>query len=173
MRAHEKPDFSFSFVFENERKSLEKHRFLEDRRVPERSSDNLIIASWNLTNFGLQKREKDHIKLIAEIMKPFDVIALQEIADDVEQFNMLLEALLEVSQDDRGVQWEYLYTDVAGNNERLAYVFRADRVTATGLAAEGRSGRESLYRVQPKSLHGELRLRKAKVLSGKRAPVLE
>jgi endonuclease/exonuclease/phosphatase family metal-dependent hydrolase len=136
MRAHEKPDFSFSFVFENERKSLEKHRFLEDRRVPERSSDNLIIASWNLTNFGLQKREKDHIKLIAEIMKPFDVIALQEIADDVEQFNMLLEALLEVSQDDRGVQWEYLYTDVAGNNERLEYVFRADRVTATGLAAE-------------------------------------
>lgn len=128
MRAHEKPGFTYNFNLQNEIQSLEAHRGSEDRKIPDRSSDNVIIASWNLTNFGLQEREQSHIELMANIIAPFDVVAFQEVADDVRHFDTLISAL--------GDGWDFMYTDIAGNKERLGYFFRTDRANPTGLAAE-------------------------------------
>ncbi|WP_456382627.1 endonuclease/exonuclease/phosphatase family protein [Hydrogenimonas sp.] len=128
MRAHEKPDFEYRFDLDEELAAIRKHRKARGRKIPARTSDNLLIATWNLTNFGLQKREKDHLRLMAEIVSPFDIVALQEIADDLEHFHTLRKFL--------GKSWGYLYTDPAGNNERLGYLYRKKRVEPTGLAAE-------------------------------------
>jgi endonuclease/exonuclease/phosphatase family metal-dependent hydrolase len=65
---------------------------------------------------------------MAEVLKPFDVVAIQEVADDLRHFWRLAEIL--------GDKWDYLYTDIAGNQERLGYFFRTERVEPTGLAAE-------------------------------------
>lgn len=128
MRAHEKPAFDYDVNVSKEKDRLEEHRDLEDRKIPRRSNDNIIIASWNLTNFGVQDRKEPHLEVMADILKPFDLIAVQEIADDLTQFDTLLGFL--------GSKWNCIYTDIAGNYERLAYIYRTDRVQPTGLAAE-------------------------------------
>lgn len=128
MRGHEKPKFNFKFDVDTEVKALRDHLKRPGRQVPKRADDNVLIATWNLTNFGLQERRVEHIKLMAEVIKPFDVVALQEVADDLTHFGALLDAL--------GSGWSAMYSDIAGNNERLGYVYRKARVRPAGLAAE-------------------------------------
>jgi endonuclease/exonuclease/phosphatase family metal-dependent hydrolase len=128
MRAHKKPDFPFPFKLKTELKSLADHRQLPDRRIPARTKQNVLIATWNLTNFGLQQRKKVHFALMADILSPFDLVAVQEVADDLAHTEALLKAL--------GKEWDAIYSDPAGNQERLAYLFRSDRVEPFGLAAE-------------------------------------
>lgn len=128
MRAHEKPSFDYQFNLQNELDSLDGHRNSEGRMIPNRSSNNIIIATWNLTNFGLQERSIKHFELMANIISPFDIVAFQEVADDISQLNSLLSIL--------GQNWDFIYSDIAGNNERLGYLYRKDRVVPTGLAAE-------------------------------------
>ncbi len=128
MRAHKKPDFDYSFDLDRELENIREHRKKRGRSIPRKTSKNLLIATWNLTNFGLQKREKPHLHLMAEIMRPFDIVAFQEVSDDLEQFYELHSFL--------GEEWGYFFTDIAGNNERLGYLFRKGRVEPTGLAAE-------------------------------------
>ena len=128
MYPHEKPSFDYQFDLQAEFQSLEAHRNINDRKIPSRSADNVIVATWNLTNFGLQERERSHIELMANIIHPFDIVAFQEVADDVKHFNLLLSIM--------GAEWDFIYSDIAGNEERLGYIYKTDRVKPTGLAAE-------------------------------------
>ena len=128
MRAHEKPSFSFQFDVQTELQRLAAHRQLPDRKIPAPTAQNLLIATWNLTNLGLQERDTPHLQLMADIMRPFDIVAFQEVADHIGQLNQLLGFL--------GNGWDVIYTDIAGNDERLGYVYKTNRVQPTGLAAE-------------------------------------
>jgi endonuclease/exonuclease/phosphatase family metal-dependent hydrolase len=126
MRAHEKPKGNFAFDLEAERANLERHR--QHRAIPAKAADNLLIATWNLTNFGVQQRQGKHLQLMADMMQWFDIVAVQELADNLTQFHQLLAKL--------GPEWAAIYTDVAGNDERLAYVYHKTRLSPTGLSAE-------------------------------------
>lgn len=128
MYPHEKPDFDYNVDVQRELGYLEEHRQLPDRKIPVPDSTNVTLATWNLTNFGVQKREESHLELMADIIKPFDIVAIQEVADDLSDFTTLLSKL--------GNKWDFLCSDVAGNQERLGFLYRADRVEPTGLAAE-------------------------------------
>jgi endonuclease/exonuclease/phosphatase family metal-dependent hydrolase len=126
MRAHEKPDFRYDLKLAEELERIEGHKV--QRGLPSATDRNLVVATWNLTNFGVQKREDTHITIMAEIIKSFDVVAIQEVADNLEHLESLLAKL--------GAGWDATYTDVAGNQERLAYIFNTGRVAPTNLAAE-------------------------------------
>ena len=126
MIPHDKPDFTYTFDIDEQIDLINGHK--EHRGIPKADDENLIVATWNLTNFGLQEREGDHLRLMAEIIKPFDVVAIQEVADDVTQLYELLTYL-------KG-SWKAIYTDIAGNYERLGYLYQEDRVQPTELAAE-------------------------------------
>lgn len=126
MHSHEKPKFDYQLNLGKELKALSKHR--KHRNIPRKSSKKLLIATWNLTNFGLQKRQDDHLKIMAQILEFFDIIAVQEIADDLEQFYKMMEFM----DDD----WDFVLTDIAGNKERLGYIFNKKKVTPVGLVAE-------------------------------------
>lgn len=128
MRAHAQPDFDHPFDLAAERLRLEAHLDQDGRRIPGKAADNVLVATWNLTNFGLQRRTPSHIQYMADVIRRFDVVALQEIADDLEDFYALFSAL--------PAGWDYLFTDIGGNAERLAYVWDARRVLLTGLAGE-------------------------------------
>ena len=128
MRAHQRPSFDYDFDLDAEIQHLHDHLDQDDRRIPDRADDNLLVATWNLTNFGVQRRLEQHLRLMAETLAPFDLVAVQEVADDLTDFFVLADLL--------GEDWDYYYTDVAGNQERLAYLFRCDRVVPRGLAAE-------------------------------------
>lgn len=126
MIGHKKPDFSYNVDLGAELTRTKNHQ--SHRGIPARSDTNLLVACWNLTNFGLQKRADDHFRIMAEIIKPFDVVAVQEVADDLKHFSILMSHL--------GQDWDAIYTDIAGNQERLGYVFNVKRIDPTGLAAE-------------------------------------
>lgn len=126
MRPHKKPDFTYDLDLADELERIKKHQI--HRNIPARSNTNLLIATWNLTNFGLQKRTNKHFRIMAEVIKPFDVVAVQEVADNLKHLEKLRSRL--------GKDWDTIYTDIAGNQERLGYLFNTKRIVPTGLAAE-------------------------------------
>jgi len=116
-----------------------------DQKIPSKQLDrNLLIASWNIRAFGnltrkwesdendSPKRDLHSILCIAEIIKRFDVIAVQEVKSNIRALRDTLKVL--------GNNWSLILTDVAkgdsGNGERMAYVFDTRRVKLSGLAGE-------------------------------------
>ena len=116
-----------------------------DAVVPDKQLDrNLLIATWNLRAFGgltkrwlsdpadSPKRNFADVRYIAEIVRRFDVVALQEVRGDLRALRHLLKAL--------GPDWGVIMTDVtqtkAGNDERLAFLYDTRRAKPSGLAGE-------------------------------------
>jgi endonuclease/exonuclease/phosphatase family metal-dependent hydrolase len=115
-----------------------------DRDVPKKSDDRLLIATWTIREFGrvtekwkatkedTPKRDLRSVRCIAEIVKRFDVVAIQEVQFRVEALRTMLEAL----GDDYTVILTDAVLDDAGDEERLAFVFDRSRVEISGLACE-------------------------------------
>ena len=116
-----------------------------DLKIPSKKLDkNLLIASWNIRAFGnltrkwesdsndSPKRDLHSIVCISEIIKRFDVIAVQEVKSNIRALRDTLKLL--------GANWSLILTDVtkgdAGNGERMAYIFDTRRVKLSGLAGE-------------------------------------
>jgi endonuclease/exonuclease/phosphatase family metal-dependent hydrolase len=120
-------------------------RRIRDGRLPHKLVDrNLIIGTWNIRSFsrvyerweenpGSPKRNLRSMACIAEIVRRFDVLAIQEVKRDTTALRMLLEAFL-------GPNWGLIVSDVSagsgGNAERLAFIYDKRRVTPSGLAGE-------------------------------------
>jgi endonuclease/exonuclease/phosphatase family metal-dependent hydrolase len=104
--------------------------------IPERDlRGNLLLATWNLREFDSGKggrRLDEAIWYIAEIIDQFDLVALQEVREDLDALHRLLFAL--------GKHWDFICTDVTlghqGNGERMAFVYDTRKVRFTGLAGE-------------------------------------
>jgi endonuclease/exonuclease/phosphatase family metal-dependent hydrolase len=116
-----------------------------DRVVPaKRPGANLLIGTWNVRGFDRLTpkwrsmagdspiRDLSNLLCIAEVVRRFDVIAVQEVRRSAQAFLAMLAVL--------GQGWAFLVTDVTrgrqGNNERLAFVFDRQRVRPSGLACE-------------------------------------
>lgn len=115
-----------------------------DQVVPAKTSGNLLIATWNLRAFDRLTskwrskagdspiRDLTNLLEIAEVVKRFDVIAIQEVRSSALALTTMMQVL--------GEDWAFLVTDVtrgsAGNQERLAFVFDRTRVKLSGLACE-------------------------------------
>ncbi len=120
------PDFHYDL--DDELLAIRRHQL--HRGIPEKRPDNMLLASWNLCNLGDddQIRSTGDLVLMAEILRPFDLIAVQEIKDDFRQFRALVHLL--------GTQYDYLITDRAGNDERLGFIYDTTRVQRLQLAGE-------------------------------------
>lgn len=114
-------------------KLLELKRGLDQQIAARRTDENLIVASWNIKEFGhtLQRLPEAYF-YIAEILSYFDLIAIQEIKSTLKDLNIILRLL--------GNEWGYLINDItdgnAGNSERSCYIFNKKRVELAGLAGE-------------------------------------
>ena len=125
--------------------SVRLHRCIEDSKLPQKIVDqNLLIGSWNIRAFGAVleswrdrpdrlQRNLRSLVYIAEIIKRFDVIAIQEVKQDTSGIRLLVNEFL-------GPTWGLLVSDVSagakGNFERLAFIYDKRRVTPSGLAGE-------------------------------------
>ena len=104
--------------------------------IPARTvTDTLLLATWNIREFNSGKhgyRGDEPYYYIAEILNRFDLIAIQEVRNDLYPLQQLKRLL--------GDDWSFLVTDVtlgaSGNTERMAYLFDRRKVSFTGLAAE-------------------------------------
>lgn len=120
-------------------------RRIEKSKLPNKTVDhNLLIGSWNIRNFESvyekwsenpksPKRNLRAMAYISEIVKKFDVIAIQEVKSNTFALRLLMDYFL-------GSDWGVIVSDVSsgkkGNRERLAYIYDKRRVTPSGLAGE-------------------------------------
>lgn len=111
---------------------------------PRRTDHNLIVGTWNLRRFGgiyrgwdenpgSPKRNLRGLAIIAEIVRRFDIVAIQEVLRDTAALRTLLGEFL-------GPDWGVILSDVTagakGNSERFAFIYDRRRVTPSGLAGE-------------------------------------
>lgn len=104
--------------------------------IPAKTLDQtLLLASWNLREFGGTKyggRQEEAIFYIAEIISRFDIVAVQEVRDNLDALDALMRIL--------GGWWDYLVSDVtlgrSGNQERHAFIFDKRKLSFGGLAGE-------------------------------------
>jgi endonuclease/exonuclease/phosphatase family metal-dependent hydrolase len=105
-----------------------------DERVAVKKADyNLIVASWNIKEFGhTTQRLPETYFYLAEIVGRFDLVIVQEVKSGLKDLQILMQLL--------GPDWSYLINDItegeAGNSERSAYVYNKKRVDFGGLAGE-------------------------------------
>lgn len=92
------------------------------RQVPAKRPDRLLVATWNVANLGSQKRSDADFALIAEVMSWFDLIAVQEVNDDLSGLRGVLGQLPK--------RYRTVFSDAGGNNERLTFVYDAGKLTA-------------------------------------------
>ncbi len=103
--------------------------------LPARRVDSFVVASWNLRQFGTiqgkkeseRRRDIEAFRLIASIISHFDLVAIQEVKDDLASLRELVQLLPD---------YDMVVSDTTGNVERLAYLYRTGRVRRTELAAE-------------------------------------
>ncbi len=101
--------------------------------APKTTDHNLLIATWNLKEFGHRaKRLPETYFYIAEILNRFDLIAIQEVKRTLDDLHIVMRLL--------GRHWSYLVADITegsdGNSERFSYIYDERRVSPSGLAGE-------------------------------------
>lgn len=113
-----KPKFIYNFNYLQERDFLRAHK--ARRRLPEKSMDKLLLGTWNVANLGSQDRWDDHYQLIAEILSWYDVIAIQEVNDNLTGLRHVLSWLPDY--------YRTVFSDKAGNNERAAFLYDTRKI---------------------------------------------
>lgn len=108
---------------------------IEASKIPPKTLDNnLLIATFNIREFGAKTREGFAINALAGICSKFDIVAIQELRTDLGDLQRLMTVL--------GPYWKVIFNDPAGdprrpgNDERLAFLYDGRVVRFTGMAAE-------------------------------------
>jgi endonuclease/exonuclease/phosphatase family metal-dependent hydrolase len=114
-----KPDFPFTYDVAAEVAHLRAHR--QTRLIPARAAARLLVATWNIANFGAQERRDQDRALIAEIVSWFDLVAIQECR---ENFGDLFDL-----HDKLPNSYRVIMSDAAGNNERTAFLYDSSKLT--------------------------------------------
>ncbi len=104
-------------------------------QIPKKTLDNILLATWNIREFDSRAygdRMVEAIYYIAEIIDHFDLVAIQEVRDNLEGLRRLMAVL--------GSDWDVIFTDVTegrpGNRERMAFVYDKRKVKFGGLVGE-------------------------------------
>lgn len=113
---------------------------IRERLAPIRarkSDASLLLATWNIRDFDSNKfgwgpRLSETFYYLAEMIACFDLVAVQEVNENLEPFRKLMRIL--------GREWDYIVTDVTegsgGNGERMAFVYNTEKVWFRKIAGE-------------------------------------
>ena len=117
---------------------LHRLRTQLDAEMPQKTRDEtLILGTWNIRNFDDNRfnsgpRSKEDMYYLAEIISRFDILAVQEICDDLWPMKQLMRFL--------GRDYDYILTDItegrSGNNERLGFIYDKAKASFTHIAGE-------------------------------------
>lgn len=105
---------------------------------PKDAEDNLLLATWNIRDFGKRNRRGWGKRLpeswfyIAEMISRFDFVAVQEV-NELPEWKKVMTIL--------GRKWDYIATDVTdrsigGNGERMTFVYDRRKVNFQSIAGE-------------------------------------
>ncbi|MGD8717333.1 MAG: endonuclease/exonuclease/phosphatase family protein [Candidatus Zixiibacteriota bacterium] len=123
--------------------------------VPRKTVDEtLLLATWNIREFdspGYGIRSQEAIFYLAEIASAFDVIAIQEVREDLTALRRLKKIL--------GPEWDFVVTDVnkqeGGNKERMAFLYDKRKVWFKNEAGEIVLPADTLITYTPKPGEGK------------------
>jgi endonuclease/exonuclease/phosphatase family metal-dependent hydrolase len=109
---------------------------LRNELPPRNVNSSILLATWNLREFGRNqkcgRRLDESLLYIAEIINHFDLVAIQEVNQDLGDLQKLIKLL--------GNWWEYMVTDVTsgqpGNQERIAFLYDGRKIRFDHLAGE-------------------------------------
>jgi endonuclease/exonuclease/phosphatase family metal-dependent hydrolase len=124
-----KPSFSFEYSVNAEIANLHQYRVTAPGRdIPAKSPDSLLLASWNIANLGLHHRRDADYRLLAELIGWFDLIAIQEVNDNLDGLRAIQEHLCG--------DYRVLFSDKAGNDERAAYLYDSRKLSLLEMVGE-------------------------------------
>src|SRR5262245_34443943 len=92
-----------------------------ERAIPAKTSDHLLLATWNVANLGVQKRRDQDHQIIAEIASRFDLVAIQEVNDNLVGLRGIQQQLPK--------SYRLLVSESGGNKERLTFIYDSAKVT--------------------------------------------
>ena len=100
------------------------------RSIPQREKNHLLVATWNIANLGdlAQKRTPEDLVILAALVSWFDLVAIQEVKRDLGDLQGLMANLPK--------SWRAVFTDIAGNRERMVFLYDAGVVERRELAGE-------------------------------------
>ena len=122
---------------ENERiwivENLQNLRKQLKKDVPPRTNrSTLLLSTWNLREFSNSKnRLEESFWYIAEIISFFDLVAVQEIGNNMTALQKLMGIL--------GYKYDYIVTDTPdsqGGSERIAFIYNTGKVKFKNIAGE-------------------------------------
>ena len=121
MPSFPKPTIAHIVNLAKEIKALRTYRDSKPTlKIPAATGKTMRVATWNIANLGEQDREDAHLKIIAEIISWFDVIAVQECKENYEHFKKIVAFA--------GSKYKFIFSDAAGNNERMAFIYNSSKV---------------------------------------------
>ncbi|WP_319412055.1 endonuclease/exonuclease/phosphatase family protein [uncultured Cohaesibacter sp.] len=126
-----KPDTDYAYDAQEEILKLRQWRDTKPgRQIPSRSGGTFLLGSWNIANLGddQQTRDSGDMAILAEIISWFDVIAVQEVKEDLSDFRKIMQQLPQ--------SYKAVFSDMAGNNERMTFIYDRARVQRLELAGE-------------------------------------
>ncbi|HVD12403.1 MAG TPA: endonuclease/exonuclease/phosphatase family protein [Gaiellaceae bacterium] len=91
------------------------------RRIPKKTSKTLLVATWNIANLGVQDRLDSDYALIAEMVTWFDLVAVQEVNDNLRGIDAIHEELPS--------RYDLLFSDASGNQERQAFLYDSRKIS--------------------------------------------
>ncbi len=104
--------------------------------IPEKKlSGNLILGTWNIREFGNTKyngRMTESLYYIAEIISRFDLIAIQEVRDDLKD----IDSVCRILGSSWGIFTSLVTTGKSGNKERLCFLYDKRTVTFRNIAGQ-------------------------------------
>jgi endonuclease/exonuclease/phosphatase family metal-dependent hydrolase len=116
-----KPRFEYKYDLAREVAALRAYPLQKpDRKIPKKSKDRLLVATWNIANLGVQDRLDCDYALIAEIIGWFDLVAVQEVNDNLRGIDAIHAQL--------PARYDLLFSDASGNRERQAFLFDTRKV---------------------------------------------
>ena len=129
MPSFPKPSFTFHYDADAERAALRHWRDTKPgRAIPAKSGNRLLVATWNIANLGAQHRRPKDYALLGEVISWFDLVAVQEVKDDRKGLDGVVAKLPS--------SWRTLYSDAAGNDERMTFLYDSRKVKPRELNGE-------------------------------------
>lgn len=118
--------------------SLTRLRDKLTREIPPRDLEShILLATWNLREFDSNRKKQgprleESFHYIAEVISRFDIIALQEIGEDLTPLRKVMNLL--------GPWWDFITTDItegiSGQGERATILFDKRKVRFDNVAGE-------------------------------------
>src|SRR6186997_1973364 len=116
-----RPRFDYAYDLARERAALRAYRRDKPgRQIPAKARDRLLVGTWNVANLGVQDRLDDDYALIAEVIGWFDLVAVQEVNDDLRGIQAI--------HDHLPSRYDLLFSDASGNQERQAFLYDTRKV---------------------------------------------